>query len=117
MSSEAHTSAEYIKHHLQNLTYGQLPDGAWGVAHTPEEAKAMGFWAINLDTILMSFLLGSILMFVFHRAAKSISSGAPSGLQNFCEWAVEFIDGSVRGSFTAKNDMVAPLALTIFFWV
>jgi F-type H+-transporting ATPase subunit a len=117
MSSEAHTSAEYIKHHLQNLTYGQLPDGVWGVAHTPEEAKAMGFWAINLDTILMSFLLGSILMFVFHRAARSISTGAPSGLQNFCEWAVEFIDSSVRGSFTAKNDMVAPLALTIFFWV
>lgn len=117
MSSEAHTSAEYIKHHLQNLTYGQLQNGTWGIAHTPEEAKAMGFWALNLDTFLMSLLLGAIIMFVFHRAAKSISTGAPSGLQNFCEWAIEFIDTSVRGSFTAKNDMVAPLALTIFFWV
>lgn len=117
MSSEAHTSAEYIKHHLQNLTYGHLPDGSWGVAHTPEEAKAMGFWALNLDTFLMSLLLGAVIMFVFHRAAKSISTGAPSGLQNFCEWAIEFVDTSVRGSFSAKNDMVAPLALTIFFWV
>ena len=44
MSSEIHTSAGYIKHHLQNLTYGQLPDGAWGIAHSAEEAKAMGFW-------------------------------------------------------------------------
>ena len=43
MSSEVHTSAGYIKHHLQNLTYGQLPDGAWGIAHSAEEAKAMGF--------------------------------------------------------------------------
>ncbi len=117
MSSEAHTSAEYIKHHLQNLTYGHLQNGTWGIAHTPEEAKAMGFWALNLDTFLMSLLLGTIIMFVFHRAAKSISTGTPSGLQNFCEWAIEFIDTSVRGSFTAKNDMIAPLALTIFFWV
>lgn len=117
MSSEAHTSAEYIKHHLQNLTYGHLQNGTWGIAHTPEEAKAMGFWALNLDTFLVSLLLGTIIMFVFHRAAKSISTGTPSGLQNFCEWAIEFIDTSVRGSFTAKNDMIAPLALTIFFWV
>jgi len=117
MSSEAHTSAEYIKHHLQNLTYGHLPDGTWGVAHTPEEAKAMGFWALNLDTFFMSLLLGGVFLFVFWRAAKSISAGAPSGLQNFCEWAIEFIDSSVRGSFSAKNNMVAPLSLTIFFWV
>lgn len=117
MSSEAHTSAEYIKHHLQNLTYGHLPNGTWGIAHTPEEARAMGFWALNLDTVIMSLLLGTVLMLIFRSAAKNISSGAPSGLQNFCEWAVEFIDTSVRGSFTAKNDLIAPLALTIFFWV
>lgn len=117
MSSEAHTSSEYIKHHLQNLTFGHLPDGGWGVAHTPEEAKAMGFWALNLDTFFMSLLLGAVIMFVFRRAAKSISTGTPSGLQNFCEWAIEFVDNTVRGSFTAKNDMIAPLALTIFFWI
>lgn len=117
MSSEAHTSAEYIKHHLQNLTYGHLPDGTWGVAHTPDEAKAMGFWALNLDTFFMSLLLGVVFLFVFWRTAKSISAGAPSGLQNFCEWAIEFIDSSVRGSFSAKNNMIAPLSLTIFFWV
>lgn len=117
MSSEAHTSAEYIKHHLQNLTYGHLPDGTWGLAHSPEEAKAMGFWALNLDTVLMSLLLGSVLMFIFRSAARKTSSGTPSGLQNFCEWSVEFIDSSVRGSFTAKNNLIAPLALTIFFWV
>ena len=117
MSSEEHTSAEYIKHHLQNLTYGRLPDGTMGVAQSAEEAKAMGFWAINLDTIFMSMLLGAVFMFMFHRVAKSITSGTPSGLQNFCEWAIEFIDSSVRGSFSGKNNMIGPLALTIFFWV
>ena len=117
MSSEAHTSAEYIKHHLQNLTYGRLPDGTLGIAHSAEEAKAMGFWALNLDTVLMSMLLGAVFLFMFSRAARSATAGTPSGLQNFCEWAIEFIDGSVRGSFSGKNDMIGPLALTIFFWV
>jgi F-type H+-transporting ATPase subunit a len=117
MSSEAHTSAEYIQHHLQNLTYGQLPDGTWGVAHSAAQAKAMGFWALNLDTLIMSLLLGAAFMFMFYRAAQSVNAGTPNGLQNFCEWALEFIDNSVRGSFSAKNNMVGPLALTIFFWV
>jgi len=117
MSSEAHTSAGYIKHHLQNLTYGQLPDGSWGIAHSAEEAKAMGFWALNLDTFIMSLLLGAVIMLTFRSVAKSAVSGTPGGLQNFCEWALEFIDNSVRGSFSGKNNMVGPLALTIFFWV
>ncbi len=119
MSNEAHTSAEYIKHHLQNLTYGQLPDGTWGVAHTAAEAKGMGFWALNVDTLLMSFLLGAIFLWVFRRVAKNTvaAAGIPTGMQNFCEWSMEFIDTSVRGSFSSKNDMVAPLALTVFFWV
>jgi F-type H+-transporting ATPase subunit a len=112
-----HTSGEYIKHHLQNLTYGQLPDGTWGIAHSAEEAKAMGFWALNLDTFIMSLLLGAVFMFMFYRAGKSASAGVPNCLQNFCEWALEFIDNSVRGSFSGKNAMIGPLALTIFFWV
>jgi len=117
MSGETHTSAEYIKHHLQNLTYGKLPDGTLGVAHSAQEAKEMGFWAINLDTTIVAFVLGAVFLFLFARAAQKASAGVPSGLQNFVEWIVEFIDTSVRGSFTARNDMVAPLALTIFAWI
>ncbi|HRH80837.1 MAG TPA: F0F1 ATP synthase subunit A [Thiobacillaceae bacterium] len=117
MSAEAHTSTEYIKHHLQNLTFGQLPDGSWGVAHSPEQAKAMGFWAINLDTMGFSILLGALFLFLFYRAAKSATSSAPSGFMNFVEVMVEFVDNSVKGSFTARNPMVAPLALTIFIWI
>ena len=77
----------------------------------------MGFWAFNIDTLAMSLLLGVIFMYMFFRAARMASAGQPSGLQNFCEWALEFIDNSVRGSFTGKNAMIGPLALTIFFWV
>jgi F-type H+-transporting ATPase subunit a len=133
MSAEAHTSTEYIKHHLQNLTYGQLPAGyergdgevlqnsTWTLAHTAQEAKDMGFMAINVDTMGFSIVLGALFLFFFHKAAKmatrSATAGAPGGLLNFVEWVVEFIDSSVKGSFTARNPMVAPLALTIFIWI
>ncbi len=117
MSSETITSAEYIRHHLQNLTYGKHPDGVWGIAHSPAEAADMGFWALHLDTLGVSVILGVAFLWLFRRAASRATAGEPGGLQNFVEWIIEFIDGSVRGSFSAKNDVVAPLALTIFVWV
>jgi F-type H+-transporting ATPase subunit a len=117
MSADTLTSSEYIRHHLTNLTYGKFPDGHWGLAHTAEEAKEMGFWAIHLDTMFWSIALGIVFLFFFMKAAKIATSGVPGGLQNFAEWIVEFIDTSVRGSFTSKNDLVAPLSLTIFIWI
>ena len=117
MAGEAHTSAEYIKHHLQNLAFGQHPDGTWGLAHSAAEAKAMGFWAIHLDTLGMSILLGAVFLYFFRKAAVRATTGVPGGLQNFVEWVVEFIDSSVKGSFTGRNPLVAPLALTIFIWI
>jgi F-type H+-transporting ATPase subunit a len=117
MASEI-TSSEYIKHHLQNLTFGQHADGSWGFAHSAQEAAEMGFWAIHVDSIGISLLLGALMMWFFHGAAKKASAGIPSGTINFAEMIIEFIDDSVRGSFSGgKNDMIAPLALTIFVWV
>lgn len=116
MASETLSSSEYIKHHLQNLTC-TVREGSFHCAHSAEEAKEMGFWALNVDTVLMSLLLGGLFLFLFTRAARAASAGTPSGLVNFVEWVIEFIDSSVRGSFTARNAMVAPLALTIFAWV
>ncbi len=133
MASEYASSGEYIKHHLQNLTYGQLPAGyerhdhhgnvevltesTLTFAHNAQEAKDMGFMAINLDSFAFSFGLGAIFLLVFWLAARRATAGTPSGLQNFVEWIVEFIDSSVRGSFSHQNPLVAPLALTVFMWV
>ena len=117
MSAEALSSTDYIKHHLQNLTFGHKADGTWGLAHTAAEAKEMGFWAINVDTMGWSIFLGLVFLFFFSKAARSATTGVPGGLQNFVEWIVEFIDNSVRGSFSGRNPLVAPLALTIFIWI
>ncbi len=117
MASETLTSTEYIKHHLQNLTFGKHPDGGWGIAHSAQEAREMGFWAIHLDTMFWSIALGVLFLWLFRKAALQATSGTPTGWLNFVEWVVEFIDDNVRGSFSGKNDMVAPLALTLFVWV
>lgn len=77
----------------------------------------MGFMSINVDTMLWSTLLGILFIWIFRKAAKQATAGVPGGLLNFVEAICEFIDTSVRGSFTGKNDLVAPMALTIFIWV
>lgn len=118
MASEQNlTSSEYIQHHLTNLVYGRHPDGHWGLAHNAAEAKAMGFWAIHLDSMLWAIVTGALFLFLFHRVARRVTSGVPGGLQNAVEFLVEMIDNSVKESFYGKNTLIAPLALTIFIWV
>ena len=113
----AGTTAEYIQHHLTNLTYGQLPDGSWGFAGSSEEAANMGFWSINVDSMGWSIGLGLIFAFLFRKAAKNATAGVPGGLQNGVEMLVEFIEETTNSIFQHKNDLIAPLALTIFVWV
>lgn len=129
MAAEELTSNSYIQHHLQNLVFGQLPAGyeradgqtleraVWTFAHSPKEAVDMGFWALNVDTLGWSILLGALFCFFFHRAARRSQQGAPSGFTNLVEMIVEFVDKNVKDILHAKNEVIAPLALTVFVWV
>ena len=116
-TTEAFTTADYIQHHLTNLTYGRDAQGVWHFAHNAAEAKAMGFWAINVDS--MGWALGLAVLFItlFGIAARSATAGVPGTLQNLVELVVEFIDTTVGSVFTHTNAMIAPMALTIFVWV
>ncbi|WP_313137553.1 FoF1 ATP synthase subunit A, partial [Stutzerimonas nitrititolerans] len=125
----ASTPAEYIQHHLQNLTYGKLPAGyvradgsvvdqaTWTIAQTGIEARDMGFMAVHLDTLGWSLLMGAIFILLFRSVAKVATDGVPGKLQNFVEMCVEFIEGVVKDTFHGRNALIAPLALTIFVWV
>jgi F-type H+-transporting ATPase subunit a len=131
MASEqaAMTSSEYIQHHLTNLTWGKLPagfvrdngthltDSVWTLAHSSHEAAAMGFMAINLDTMFWSLTLGVIFFVMFRAVARKPSVDTPSRYQNFIEMVVEFVQGYARDLFPYTNKMVAPMALTIFVWI
>ncbi len=113
----AGSTAEYIQHHLTNLTFGQKPDGSWGIAESAEQAASMGFWSINVDSMAWSIGLGLLFAFLFRKAAVSATAGVPGGLQNAVEMLVEFIEDTTNSIFQHKNDLIAPLALTIFVWV
>jgi F-type H+-transporting ATPase subunit a len=113
----AGSSTEYIKHHLTNLVFGQKADGTWGIAHTADEIKEMGFWAIHVDSLGWSFAMGLLFVFLFSRAAKKATAGVPSGFQNVVELVVEFVDKTVKEGFHGRNPLIGPLALTIFVWV
>jgi F-type H+-transporting ATPase subunit a len=117
MAGEELTQTGYIQHHLQNLTFGVHPENGWSFAHGALEAREMGFWAIHVDTMLWSVVLGVLFLWGFRKAAAAATSGVPGSWQNFVETIIEFIDDNVRGTFTGKNDMVAPIALTLFVWI
>jgi F-type H+-transporting ATPase subunit a len=126
-TAETLTAQGYIQHHLTNLTLGYLPaDKAEAIgshhhglvfAQSTQEMGAMGFWALNIDTIAVSVLLGWLFVKFFRRVAENATAGVPGTAQNFVEWLVDFVDENVRGSFSGRNPLVAPLALTIFVWI
>ncbi len=116
-ASENLTAGEYIKHHLQNLTYGKHPENGWGFAHGAEEAAEMGFWAFHVDTIFWAVLLGLGFFLLFRNVARAANSGVPTRFQSFIEMIVEFVDENVRDSFHGTSRLIAPLALTLFVWI
>ena len=129
-AGEEKTVSDYIVHHLTNLTYGKLPEGferhdgdtvaaggEWTFAHGADEIAAMGFNAVHVDSLGWSIGLGLVFCMLFRWAAVRASADAPSGLLNFIEMIVEFIDNQVKDTFPGKNKLIAPLSLTIFVWV
>jgi len=115
-NGSAISTQQYIEHHLQNLTFGHKDDG-WGFAHNGKEIAEMGFWSINVDTLFVSFVLGVLFLWLFHRAAKKASVHTPNKLQNAIEWVIEWVDDNFRQGFSHQNPMLAPLALTLFVWI
>lgn len=99
VSGEELTSAKYITHHLTNLQWGE------------------GFWTFNLDTLIVSWILGLVFLVLFRMAAKHATAGVPGKLQNTVEVCIDFVKTQVKDTYHGKSELVAPLALTVFVWV
>lgn len=93
------STADYISHHLTHWTVGQ------------------GFWAVHLDTLIISWILGIGFLATFYFVGHRATAGVPRGWQNFVELMLEFVQRQVQDSYHGKNKLIAPLALTIFVWV
>ncbi len=112
------TSGEYIKHHLTNLTWG-CESGHCGFAQNMEQAHAMGFWSIHVDSMIWALVCACGLGWMLRTVAVKMQSGVPGALQNLIEILVEFVDNSVKESFQGRqaSAMVAPMALTLLLWI
>jgi F-type H+-transporting ATPase subunit a len=106
------TSGEYITHHLQNLQVCKNEAGDW-----VWNECAGNMWAINVDSMFWSVLLGLTFTFLFWRVARKSSTEKPTKFQAAIEIVVEMVDSSVRDTFHGKSRLIAPLALTVFVWV
>jgi F-type H+-transporting ATPase subunit a len=89
----------YIQHHLTNLSVGE------------------GFWTLHLDTLFFSWLLAGLMMWAAYKVGKSLDPEKPTGLQNFVELVLEFVQQQVKETFAGHNPLIGPLALTLFVWI
>ncbi|MCE7615929.1 F0F1 ATP synthase subunit A [Vibrio fluvialis] len=90
---------EYIEHHLTFLTSGE------------------GWSGINIDSMIMVWVLGIAFILAFRFAVSKGTKGVPGRFQCFIELIFEFVENIVSEIFLAKDKLIGPLALTIFVWV
>jgi F-type H+-transporting ATPase subunit a len=93
---------EYIQHHLTHL-----------MPHANHE----GFWAVHIDSVFVSLLLGVVFSLLFWLKARKATAGVPGRGQAFVEIVLEFVDGQVKDVFHGDRRILGPLALTVFLWV
>ena len=100
------TPGEYIRHHLVHLT-------------NVKQKSIVDFSVINIDSVVVSALLGALACFVVWRAARKAHSGVPGRFQAAVEMLVEMVDSQAKGVIhNAKSrKVVAPMALTVFVWI
>jgi len=101
LAGQEHSSG--IAEHLQYWTYSF--------------DKSNPFMQIHLDTMLLTILvaLGLIVFSLWLRGR--LVAGAPTGVQNFMESVIEFINQTVKDNFSVNNPLIAPLAMTIFIFI
>lgn len=72
---------------------------------------------LNLSNLLMTFIV-SLIVFVFCVWGSRKLQMKPKGMQNFMEWAVEFVRGMIKDNMDWKTGrLFLPLGLTLIFYI
>lgn len=107
MTEASMNPGQYIQHHLEHLTLN---------LKTFTLGEGGGFWTLNLDTLIISILVGILVFGTLRFAAKRVTE-IPGTLQNFAEMIIEYVDKTVHEIFHHKSTFIPSLALTIFLWI
>lgn len=100
------TPGEYIRHHLVHMT-------------NEKQKSIVDFSIINIDSVIVSSLLGALVCYVLWRAARKAHAGVPGRFQAAVEMLVEMVDSQAKGVIhnAQSRKLVAPMALTVFVWI
>lgn len=100
------TPGEYIRHHLVHMT-------------NKKQESVVDFSVINIDSVVVTVLLGMLTCFVLWRAARQAHAGVPGRFQAAVEMLVEMVDSQAKGVIhnAASRKVIAPMALTVFLWI
>ncbi|WII23684.1 F0F1 ATP synthase subunit A [Buchnera aphidicola] len=106
-------SKEYISHHLHHL---QLNLKTFRILSYHDQDNC--FFIINLDSIFFSFFLGLVFISFFYSVSRNLNFEVPGKLQSFVELSINFVNKNIKELYpNNKNPLIAPLSLTIFFWI
>lgn len=108
MASAAPTASEYIVHHM----------GHFNNIGEPQSVIA-DFSVVNYDSLFWSILMGSIVIFILWRAARSATAGVPGKFQTAIEMLIDMVEEQAKSIVPNENSrkFVSPLALTVFMWI
>lgn len=110
---ENFTVHDYISHHLKNLELNLKTFKLNNIS----DILYSKFWIINLDSLVISIILGLVFIFLFRKVANNFNIYNPGKLQVAIELIVDFVDQTVKDMYHGKSKIIAPLSLTIFIWV
>ena len=79
----------------------------------------MDFSVINIDSVVVTVVLGILISYVLWRAARKAHSGVPGRFQAAVEMLVEMVDSQAKAVIhnSASRKVIAPMALTVFLWI
>jgi F-type H+-transporting ATPase subunit a len=95
----APSATDYITHHMTHYTVGE------------------GFWALHVDTLVMSAALALIVMIVFGLAARQATAGVPGRFLAFIEIVYDFVDNLVGEIYHGDRRFLVALSLSLFTWI
>lgn len=100
------TPGEYIRHHLVHLT-------------NRKQESIVDFGVINVDSVVVSSVLGLLMCVVFWLCARKATAGVPGRFQAAVEILVEMVDNQAKAVIhnATSRKLIAPMALAVFVWI
>ena len=94
-----------------------IPIGEHWLQITPFGKGPLDILTINVDTIILTWLVIAIIVVPLIILSRGFTSGVPRGFQSVYEFVVEFVNNYSEESLGARAATLMPVALTVFVFI